>query len=70
MHRWLQDRYEFCKWINMPVGQKRSEWSSYNSQVTRGVEIAVPLCVNIPCTSGRGSDLHFKAVLQEHLQFS
>jgi hypothetical protein len=28
----------------------------YNSQVTEGVENAVPLHVDIPCTGRRGSD--------------
>jgi hypothetical protein len=39
------------------------------SQITGGVENAVPLHVNIPRAAGSGSDLPFKAVLQEYLQF-
>jgi hypothetical protein len=34
-----------------------------------GVENAVPLHVNIPCTGERGSHLPFEAVLQEYLPF-
>jgi hypothetical protein len=33
------------------------------SQITGGVENAVPLHGHIPCISGRGSDLPFEAVL-------
>jgi hypothetical protein len=39
------------------------------SQITGGVENAVPLHVDIPRTSGRGSNLPFEGVLQEYLQF-
>jgi hypothetical protein len=35
------------QWINMPVGWWRSEWSSYNSQITVSAEIAIPLHVDI-----------------------
>jgi hypothetical protein len=46
------------------------EGSSYLcSQVTGGVENAVPLHVYIPHTDRRSSDLSFEAVLQEYLQF-
>jgi hypothetical protein len=38
-------------------------------QITGGVENAVPLNVDIPCTSRRDSDLPFEAVLREYLQF-
>jgi hypothetical protein len=45
------------------------ERNGYNSQST-GVENAVPLHVDIPCTGGTGSDLpFFEAVLQEYLRF-
>jgi hypothetical protein len=40
------------------------------SQITGGVESAVLIKVDIPCTSGRGSDFSFEAVLLEYLQFS
>jgi hypothetical protein len=39
------------------------------SQITGGVEDAIPLLLDIPRTSGIGSDLPFEAVLQEYLQF-
>jgi hypothetical protein len=39
------------------------------SQTTGGVENAVPLHADSSCTSGRGSDLPYEAVLQEYLQF-
>jgi hypothetical protein len=38
-----------------------------NSQITGGVENAIHLHADIPCTCGRGSDLPFEAVLQEYL---
>jgi hypothetical protein len=41
-----------------------------NSQITRSVENAVPLHINIPHTGSSGSDLHFEAVLQEYLQLA
>jgi hypothetical protein len=41
----------------------------YNSQITGGIENAVPLHIEIPRTVRRGSDLPFEAVLQEYLQF-
>jgi hypothetical protein len=39
------------------------------SQITGGVEIAVPLHADIPRTGGKGSSLPFEAVLREYLQF-
>jgi hypothetical protein len=45
------------------------EKSSCNSQITGGVENAVPVHVDIPRTDRSGSDLPFEAVLQEYLQF-
>jgi hypothetical protein len=40
------------------------------SQITGGVENAVPVYVDIPGTGGRGSDLPFEVVVQEvYLQF-
>jgi hypothetical protein len=39
--RLLLGAYEFCRWISMPDGRWHSEWSSYNSQITGGVENAV-----------------------------
>jgi hypothetical protein len=48
----------------MPItfGMKGSSYLC--SQITGGVENAVPLHVDIPCTSGRGSDLPSKDSLQ------
>jgi hypothetical protein len=43
--------------------------SSLYSQITGGVENAVPLHTDFSCTSGRGSDLSFEDVLQQYLQF-
>jgi hypothetical protein len=42
---------------------KRSPY--LHSQITGGVENAVPLHVDVPRTGGRVSDLFFEAVLQE-----
>jgi hypothetical protein len=39
------------------------------SQITGGVENAVPAHRDIPRIGGRGSDLPCEAVLQEYLQF-
>jgi hypothetical protein len=39
------------------------------SQISGGVENAVPLHLDIPRTGGRGFDLPFEAVLQEYSQF-
>jgi hypothetical protein len=39
------------------------------SQITGGLENAVPLHVDIPRTGRGGSDLSFEALLQEYLQF-
>jgi hypothetical protein len=49
----------------MPVGRSHSELSSYNSQITGGVENAAPLHADIPRTDGTDSDLPSEAVLQE-----
>jgi hypothetical protein len=69
VHLQLGDAYKFCWWIYMPVGWYYLEWSSYNWQITGGVENAAPLRVDIPCTGRRGSDLPFEAVLREYWQF-
>jgi hypothetical protein len=39
------------------------------SQITRGVENAVPVHVDIPRTGGRGFDLSSEDALQEYLKF-
>jgi hypothetical protein len=44
--------------------------SYLRSQITGGVENAIPLHADIPRTGGRGSNLPFQAVPQEYLQFS
>jgi hypothetical protein len=66
-----------CIWIllmNQNAWQPvmfRMKGSSYLcSQITGGVENVVPLHVDFPHTSGRGSDLPFEDVLQEYLQLS
>jgi hypothetical protein len=53
----------------MPItfGMKGSSYLC--SQITGGVENAVPLYVDIPCTGGRGFDLHSEVALQEYLKF-
>jgi hypothetical protein len=53
----------------MPItfGMKGSSYLC--SQITGGVENAVPLHVDIPRTGGRGSDLTSEDSLQECLQF-
>jgi hypothetical protein len=38
------------------------------SKIRGGVENAIPLYEDIPCTSGMGSDLPSEAVQQEYLQ--
>jgi hypothetical protein len=52
-------------WQPITFGMKGSSYVC--SQLTGGVENAVPLHVDIPRTGGRGSDLPFEAVLQEYL---
>jgi hypothetical protein len=47
----------------------QNEGRSYFCSQIIGVENAVPLQVDIPRTSGRGSDLSFLAFLEEYLQF-
>jgi hypothetical protein len=54
-------------WQSITFGMKVSSYLC--SQVTGGVENAVPLHADIPRTGGRSSDLPFEAVLQEYLQF-
>jgi hypothetical protein len=63
LHRQLGGAYIFFWWIYMPVCRYYLEWNSYNSQITGGVENAVPLHVHIPRTGRRGSDLPFEAFL-------
>jgi hypothetical protein len=43
--------------------------SYYFCSLIISVENCVPLYVDVPCTSGRVSDLPFEAVLQEYFQF-
>jgi hypothetical protein len=53
----------------MPItfGMKGSSY--LYSQITGGVENAVPLHVDIPRTGGRGSDIPSEDSLQEYLEF-
>jgi hypothetical protein len=48
-------------------GMKESSYLC--SQIIGGVENAVPLHTNIPCTSGRDFDLPSEDALQEYLKF-
>jgi hypothetical protein len=48
------------------IGMKESSYLC--SQITGGVENAVPLHANIPRTGGRESDLPSEDALQEHLK--
>jgi hypothetical protein len=48
-------------------GMKRSRYLC--SQITGGVENAVPLHVGIPCTCVRGFDLPSEDAVQEYLKF-
>jgi hypothetical protein len=43
--------------------------SYFCSQIIGGVENAFPLCVDIPRTGGRNSDLPFEAILQNICNF-
>jgi hypothetical protein len=54
----------------MPItfGTKGSSYLC--SQITEGVENAVPLHIDIPRTGGRGFDLPSQVSLQEYLKFS
>jgi hypothetical protein len=70
VHRQLRGTYEFVhESICLLTDNVRNKVVN-NSQITAGVENAVPLHVGIPSTGGRGSDLSFEAVLREYLQFS
>jgi hypothetical protein len=52
----------------MPIAFEIKASSYLCSQITGGVEIAVPLHVDIPLTGGRGFDLPSEGALQEYLE--
>jgi hypothetical protein len=52
----------------MPITFEMKGSSYLCSQITGGVENAVPLHVDIPRTGGRGFDLPSEAALQEYLK--
>jgi hypothetical protein len=51
----------------LTLGMKESSYLC--SQITGGVENAVPLHANIPCTGGRDFDLPSEDALQEYMTF-
>jgi hypothetical protein len=53
----------------MPVTFAMKGSSYLCSQITGGVENAVPLHVDIPCTGGRVFDLPSEDALQKYLKF-
>jgi hypothetical protein len=54
----------------MPITSGMRGSSYLCSQITGGVENAVPLRIDIPCTCGRGFDLSSEDALQEYLKLA
>jgi hypothetical protein len=69
-HRQPRSAREFCRWLSMPTTFWTKGSSYISSQITGGVENAVPLHVDIPRTGGRGFDLPSGDAMQEYLKFS